>query len=186
MHSPRKILVVCPLCEKRGEIQVPEEVLIEKKGSSVILVRSGITCTHSYQVFVDKNCTVRGYQRTDYEVPVAQQSGNASIAFTASGSRPLSKTSTTPIPPTNLDHQITAAIQDFLAKIDTFISPSTCSKGIAELQDFIQSRQGFHPVLPDMKNWANNLRIGAMWDVKAKERVRKRVLVWLEKTSSKS
>jgi len=183
MHSPLKILVVCPLCEKRGEIQVPEEVLQEKKGSSVILVRSGITCTHSYQVFVDKNCTVRGYQRTDYEVPVAQQSGNASIVFPAQAPRPPTTTALKSILPAKFDPQITAAIQDFLAKIDTFISPGTCSKSIAELHDLIQSRQGFHPVLPDMKNWANNLRIGAMWDEKAKERVKKRVIVWLEKTS---
>src|SRR4030042_245937 len=179
MHSPRTILVVCPVCEKRGEIQIPEQVIQENKNTSTILVRAGITCPHTYQVFIDRKCIVRGEQPPDYEEPVAEQSKNPSFTFAAQDFHPPATMPHKPVIPAKLDPFIRAAIRDFLGEIDTLPSPSTCAKGIAGLHDLIQSQQGFHFILPDMKNWANNLRIGAIWDEKAKERVKKRVRIWL-------
>ncbi len=176
-------MVICPLCEKRGEVLIPEGVIQENKGTSTVLVRAGVTCNHSYQVFLDKNCTVRGYQRTDYEVPVKQQPGNAPQTFIGEENPSPNPTTTKSVPPAGPDHQITLAIQAFIPKIDDFLSASTCAKGILDLHNFIQSRGGFHPVLPDMKNWINQLRYGATWDAKAKDWVKKRAMIWLEKTS---
>ncbi len=183
MNSPRKVLVICPLCEKRGEILIPEGVIQENKGTSTVLVRAGVTCNHSYQVFLDKNCKVRGYQRTDYEVPVTQPLANAPQTFTRQENPSPSPTATKSILPVGSDHQITLAIQAFIPKVDEYLSASTCAKGILDLHNFIQSRRGFHPVLPDMKNWINQLQYGAPWDAKAKDWVKKRAMIWLEKAS---
>jgi hypothetical protein len=34
-----------------------------------------------------------------------------------------------------------------------------------------------------MRNWSNQLRVGATWDEKTKEWVKKRATLWLEKSS---
>ncbi len=179
MTVQKKVLVICPQCEKRGEILIPEGVTKGNKGMSTVLVRAGVICPHSYQVFLDKHCEVRGYQRTDYEVP----EGDTIIPKVGQASSDVTIISTDQLRPVGSDPRIMTAIQDFLARIDGFLSAGTCAKGITELHSFIQSLGGFHPVLPDMRNWSNQLRVGASWDEKTKEWVKKRATLWLEKAS---
>ncbi|MCP4763335.1 MAG: hypothetical protein GY870_16290, partial [archaeon] len=64
-----KTMIVCPVCQVSGYIYLPKENFNKsKKGvSSILLSNTGI-CPHSYQIFVDKNGAVRGYETPDFEL----------------------------------------------------------------------------------------------------------------------
>ncbi len=176
MCAASSIVVVCPRCQKTGLVQIPTEIIQDSKGLSTVLIRSGVTCEHAYQVFLDKNFKVRGYQRTDYEVLIGPPTKTTPQSAPAQNVRENPKR-------TAPDAQVIATLRDFQGKIDGFVAANICAHGILELYTSIQSRLGFHPVLPDMKNWINQLSIGAIWDTKMKDLVRKRVAFWIEKSS---
>lgn len=167
MSSSQSIMVVCPRCQKTGLVQIPTEIIQDSKSLSIVLIRAGVTCDHAYQVFLDKQYKVRGYQKTDYEVLLGPQGSNAPVKKTAPNA------------------QVIASLRDFLPKINDFVAANVCAHGILEIYNSIQAQWGFHPVLPDMKNWINQLSIGATWDNKTKDLVRKRVAFWIEKSSLK-
>ncbi len=108
------IMVVCPRCQKTGLVQIPTEVIQDNKGVSTVLIRNGVTCNHTYQVFLDKNCKVRGYQRTDYEVPVVPVPENAQHP--------------SPVKVTASDPEIGASLLDFLPKVDQYVAANVCAK----------------------------------------------------------
>jgi len=185
LNGPKKVAVVCPLCQRSGAIQVPDTVFHEDKGLSSLLIRSGVTCTHSFQVFIDKNYKVRGYQMMDYEIaPEATEEGGQQVAEAqptrTNGSPPSGGEG-----PRAPDPKVIAAIQDFMNKIDDLVSGSLCALALGELCNSIQARIGFHPVLPDMRNWINQLQYGATWDNKTRDIMKKKVLGWVEKLAEK-
>ncbi len=183
VSPPKKILVICPICQGRGEIHVPDEVLQDNKGTSTVLVRAGVTCNHLYQAFVDKNCKVRGYQRTDYEVPIISKQVPAQQLFEGQNAHNPVTTPGSTGSPRGGESEITIALREFITKIDGFLSCNLCSRSMAELYDLILARKGFHVVRNDMKNWINQLRYGYAWDTKARETLKKRAECWLEKLS---
>ncbi|MBD3351757.1 MAG: hypothetical protein GF364_09760 [Candidatus Lokiarchaeota archaeon] len=67
--SNLKIRIVCPKCAKSEFITIPlEDIKGSGKGLTTILIPAGTSCEHSYQIFVDKNGAVRGYETPDYEL----------------------------------------------------------------------------------------------------------------------
>ncbi len=76
------IQVECPACNKKGKIDVPLNLLVETdKGTVTIDVPTEAICPHAFQVFLDKNANIRGYQKIDFQlggakdVPAPQSGG---------------------------------------------------------------------------------------------------------------
>jgi hypothetical protein len=76
--------------------------------------------------------------------------------------------------------QIAESFHLFLRRFDEFSSGVECAAALDKLRDFILEKKGFTVVLNDMKNWSNQVGHGT-WDSKAKDTLKKRVDIWLEK-----
>ncbi|MCP4764092.1 MAG: hypothetical protein GY870_20130, partial [archaeon] len=64
-----KVRVICPTCTKSNYIMLPKSNIAHSgKGLTTILVPNELICEHSFQIFVDKNGAVRGYETPDFEL----------------------------------------------------------------------------------------------------------------------
>ena len=63
-----KIHVICPHCKKSKFIKIPTNIIIESKNVTTISIPLNHVCEHSFQIFVDKNFAIRGYQRVDFDI----------------------------------------------------------------------------------------------------------------------
>jgi len=61
------IRVICPICKTNKKISIPKHVIDEAKNVVTFSIPKRLVCDHHFQVFVDKNIIVRGYQMVDYE-----------------------------------------------------------------------------------------------------------------------
>nr|MDO8119393.1 hypothetical protein [Candidatus Sigynarchaeota archaeon] len=69
LTEKKTLNVQCPVCGGKQDVDVPAKVIKENvKGVSTIAVNAA--CGHSYHIFVDKNFSIRGYQRSDFDVSV--------------------------------------------------------------------------------------------------------------------
>ncbi len=63
------IEVACPACDKKGKIDVPLNLIVDSdKGTVTVDVPPNVVCTHAFQVFLDKNGNIRGYQKVDFQL----------------------------------------------------------------------------------------------------------------------
>lgn len=76
--------------------------------------------------------------------------------------------------------EITASLQDFFNKFESFPSGKECADALIALRDFILQQKGFSTVLNDMKHWADQLR-HEPWDARMQAMLKKRVDAWTEK-----
>ena len=66
MAKIHKIEIECPICHKKGKLEVDEDFIQNApKGVTAIDPPPNITCEHSYIVYVDKNLIVRDYVVAD-------------------------------------------------------------------------------------------------------------------------
>ncbi|MFX1399177.1 MAG: hypothetical protein ACFFAS_19300 [Promethearchaeota archaeon] len=70
----KKIQVKCPICDSENNINVPEELLSQKKfGIFKIEVPAGAACkSHRFIVFIDTKGIVRGYERIDVLMDISE------------------------------------------------------------------------------------------------------------------
>ncbi|MHA1196696.1 MAG: hypothetical protein ACTSRH_12490 [Promethearchaeota archaeon] len=69
-----KLELRCPICSKRGKIEVSEEkVRNTTRGLYAVNVADGIICDHSFVAYVDKNLVVRDTFTADFLVELPQQ-----------------------------------------------------------------------------------------------------------------
>jgi len=66
-HNSSKILFICPKCKKSDTLSFPKSVVEKANNLTTISIPKGLICEHSFQVFIDKNFKVRGYQLVDFE-----------------------------------------------------------------------------------------------------------------------
>ncbi|MFW9877079.1 MAG: hypothetical protein ACFFG0_28650 [Candidatus Thorarchaeota archaeon] len=66
--TTKKIQIICPICKTRDLIGVPERELNNSSHLTTISIHKGLICPHHFQVFVDKNLQIRGYQKVDFEL----------------------------------------------------------------------------------------------------------------------
>jgi hypothetical protein len=66
--TTQKIQIVCPICKVRDLIGVPKRELNKSSHLTTISIHKGLICPHHFQVFVDKNLQIRGYQKVDFEL----------------------------------------------------------------------------------------------------------------------
>lgn len=66
-EEEKSLSVQCPVCSKKQDVLVPTRVVKDNiKGVSTIAINA--TCGHSFHIFVDKNFSIRGYQRSDFDI----------------------------------------------------------------------------------------------------------------------
>jgi hypothetical protein len=63
-------MVKCPICNLERKIEIPTNIVNKTSHLSAVLIPKNIVCEHTFHAFVDKNLTVRGYQKTDFELPI--------------------------------------------------------------------------------------------------------------------
>ncbi len=61
------IHVVCPTCKATQDLKIPAKIISQAKQLTTVSIPSGTVCEHGFQTFVDKNYSVRGYQKVDFE-----------------------------------------------------------------------------------------------------------------------
>jgi small GTP-binding protein len=62
------IRVICPTCKQNKKIFIPVSIVREAQNVVTFSIPNKLVCEHQFQVFVDKNFAIRGYQRVDYEI----------------------------------------------------------------------------------------------------------------------
>ena len=69
----KKLEVRCPSCSSRGYIEISEEE-VEKaaRGVFAVNISEGITCEHSFVVYIDKNLTIRDSFIADFQLELPE------------------------------------------------------------------------------------------------------------------
>lgn len=62
----KKVSIICPICLKKGSINIPVELITNAEQIITVSVPKTHICEHHFQIFVDKNYAIRGYQKVDY------------------------------------------------------------------------------------------------------------------------
>lgn len=62
------ISIICPICKKNKKVIIPKSIIDEAKQLTAVSIAKDIVCEHHFQVFVDKNYIVRGYQKVDFHL----------------------------------------------------------------------------------------------------------------------
>jgi hypothetical protein len=70
-----EITFVCPVCKATRSLEFPHSVINQAKQLTTISLPKGLICKHHFQAFVDKNFSVRGYQKVDYEFKFESNKG---------------------------------------------------------------------------------------------------------------
>jgi len=64
----RYVRVICPVCKSKDVIQIPKSVINNATQLTTVSVPKGKICQHHFQLFLDKNFTIRGYQKVDFQL----------------------------------------------------------------------------------------------------------------------
>jgi len=67
-NRTNKIRVICPICKTSDLIGIPRSRLNKNSNLNTISIHKGLICPHHFQVFIDNNFQVRGYQKVDLEL----------------------------------------------------------------------------------------------------------------------
>lgn len=60
-----KVKFVCPTCKNSKEITIPQ---YSTSHLITVSIPKGMICNHHFQAFIDKNYSVRGYQKVDIDL----------------------------------------------------------------------------------------------------------------------
>jgi len=63
-----QIRVICPTCKESKKIFVPKSIVKEAENVVTFSIPKQLVCSHQFQIFVDKDFAIRGYQIVDYEI----------------------------------------------------------------------------------------------------------------------
>ena len=64
----RYVQVICPVCKSKDVIQIPKSVVNNATQLTTISVPKGKICQHHFQLFLDKNFAIRGYQKVHFQL----------------------------------------------------------------------------------------------------------------------
>jgi len=64
----RYIEVICPVCKSKKVIKIPKSVVNQASQLTTISVPQDKVCQHHFQLFIDKNFSIRGYQKVDFQL----------------------------------------------------------------------------------------------------------------------
>lgn len=66
-QTSKSVNIICPKCNTVQELQIPKRIINQSKQLTTVSIPSKLICEHSFQVFIDKDFHVRGYQKVDFE-----------------------------------------------------------------------------------------------------------------------
>ena len=66
--TTKKIEVTCPICKTRDLIGIPEKQIKKSSHLTTVSIQKGLICPHHFQLFIDRNMKIRGYQKVDFEL----------------------------------------------------------------------------------------------------------------------
>jgi len=64
----RYVQVICPVCKSKDVIQIPKSVINNATQLTTISIPKDKICPHHFQLFLDKNFAIRGYQKEDFQL----------------------------------------------------------------------------------------------------------------------
>ena len=67
VYIEKGVPVICPICKSTKKIHIPQNILKEKGLTTMSILKDTI-CDHHFQIFIDNNLKVRGYQKVDFEL----------------------------------------------------------------------------------------------------------------------
>jgi hypothetical protein len=67
------IIVTCPICNIKKTVDIPKSLIQGASHLTAVLIPKNAICVHTFHAFVDKNLIVRGYQKTDFELPITHE-----------------------------------------------------------------------------------------------------------------
>jgi len=72
LHESKSLSISCPICRSKKIIKIPTSIVDKSKQLTTISIPKGKICNHHFQVFIDKNFIIRGFQKVDYELKEMQ------------------------------------------------------------------------------------------------------------------
>ena len=60
-----KVNIICPECKKNKDLFIPLNSIKVSKTLTTVSVPPGYCCEHHFQIYLDKNFHIRGYQKVD-------------------------------------------------------------------------------------------------------------------------
>ncbi|NVM45167.1 MAG: hypothetical protein HWN79_09630 [Candidatus Lokiarchaeota archaeon] len=133
----RYIEVICPVCKSKKVIQVPKSVVNQASQLTTISVPQDKICQHHFQLFLDKNFSIRGYQKVDFQLD------------------PEDKKKEKRLKPSYKDHFV-----DSLDLYQTNKSENNSSKKVPEKPNFRKSRSNFE----ENFNKKNNMNLEEIYE----------------------
>lgn len=70
LEETRKVPTICPICKSKKDLDLPVSIVNQASNIATISLPKGLVCDHHFQMFVDKNFHVRGYQKVDLEIEI--------------------------------------------------------------------------------------------------------------------
>ena len=61
------ISTTCPICKSKKSLEIPDSIVKKNTQLTTISLPKGLVCDHHFQMFIDKNFKIRGYQKVDFE-----------------------------------------------------------------------------------------------------------------------
>ena len=68
MDEETIIKLECPICKTKKSVKFPRSIINQAKQLTTVSVTKGLLCGHHFQIFIDKNFKIRGYQKVDFEL----------------------------------------------------------------------------------------------------------------------
>jgi len=65
----KDIQLKCPECETSKKMKIPAKIINQGNLITTISIPRGMVCEHKFQVFLDKNLSVKRYQVVDFDFP---------------------------------------------------------------------------------------------------------------------
>ena len=75
LNESRKVPTICPICKTKKDLDLPASIVNQASNIATISLPKGLICDHHFQMFVDKNFHVRGYQKVDLEMEMNKNQG---------------------------------------------------------------------------------------------------------------
>ena len=75
LEETRTVPTICPICKTKKNVDLPISIVNQASNIATISIPKGLVCSHHFQMFVDKNFHVRGYQKVDLEIEINLKDG---------------------------------------------------------------------------------------------------------------
>ncbi|MFX1395620.1 MAG: hypothetical protein ACFFAS_01100 [Promethearchaeota archaeon] len=76
IEQVRNVAITCPICKYKKKLNIPESIVKKTNQLTTVSLPRGIVCDHHFQMFIDRNFKIRGYQKVDFELATPKNDKN--------------------------------------------------------------------------------------------------------------